>query len=157
VDAWLPVVLNVGPLVVTLIVTYLIGSWVEGRHFANLRMRELRSRSFPLAAFREVPAGWEVTESMLVHGSCVISLDYFKRFAAGLRLLIGGRIPSYETLLDRARREAVLRMKESAHAAGYRAIIGMRLETSQVAPSRQRGPAGVEVLCFGTALKLGKG
>ena len=44
----------------------------------------------------------------------VISLDHFKRFLAGLRALVGGRIRSYETLLDRARREALMRMKEAA-------------------------------------------
>jgi uncharacterized protein YbjQ (UPF0145 family) len=157
VDPLLEVALNIGPAVVLLVVTYGIGSWVERRHFAQLRAREIRSRNFPLATFREVPASWgAVTESGLVSGSCVISLDYFKRFVAGLRLLIGGRIPSYETLLDRARREAVLRMKESAHAAGYRAVIGMRLETAQVAPSRQGGTAGVEVIAWGTALKLAR-
>jgi uncharacterized protein YbjQ (UPF0145 family) len=151
------VAIEVGPFVLSLVGAYLIGSWVERRHFANLRMRETRSRNFPLATFREVPAGWEVTDCQLVSGSCVISLDYFKRFVAGLRLLVGGRIPSYETLLDRARREAVLRMKESAHAAGYRAVIGMRLETAQVAMSRRSGgTAGVEVIAWGTALRLAR-
>ena len=53
-------------------------------------------------------------------------------------------------------REAVLRMKESAHAQGFRAIIGMRLETAQVAASRQGGTAGVEVIAWGTALKLAR-
>jgi uncharacterized protein YbjQ (UPF0145 family) len=156
VNPWLEIALNVGPAVVLLVFTYLIGSWVERRHFAQLRAREIRSRKFPLVTFREVPAGWEVADCGLVSGSCVISLDYFKRFVAGLRLFIGGRLPSYETLLDRARREAVLRMKESAHAKGYRAIIGMRLETAQVAASRQGGTAGVEVIAWGTALKLAR-
>jgi len=157
VDPWLEIALNVGPAVALLLVAYAIGSTVERRHFAALRAREIRSRNFPLVTFREVPAGWEVAECGLVSGSCVISLDYFKRFVGGLRLLVGGRIPAYETLLDRARREAVLRMKESAHAQGYRAVIGMRLETAQVAPSRQGGTAGVEVIAWGTALKLARG
>ena len=48
-------------------------------------------------------------------------------------------------------------MKERAHEAGYRAVIGMRLETSQVAPTRARaGTAGVEVIAWGTALKLAR-
>jgi len=155
VEGWLAFALQVGPVVVLLVSTYFIGSAVEARHFRGLRMRELRSRNFPIATLREVPEGWKVEECGLVSGSCVISLDYFKRFVAGLRLLFGGRIASYETLLDRARREALLRMKESAHAAGYRAVIGVRLETSQIAAAtRQGGTAGVEVLAWGTALKL---
>jgi uncharacterized protein YbjQ (UPF0145 family) len=155
VEGWLAFALQVGPVVVLLVTTYFIGSAVEGRHFRALRSRELRSRSFPMMTLRDAPADWRVEECALVSGSCVISLDYFKRFVAGLRLLFGGRIASYETLLDRARREALLRMKESAHAAGYRAVIGVRLETSQVAAAtRQGGTAGVEVLVWGTALKL---
>lgn len=156
-EEWLPLLLQVGPFVLLLVATYGIGSAVERRHFRLLRVREVRSRSLPVASIREVPPGWQVEESALVSGSCVISLDYFKRFVAGLRLLFGGRIASYETLLDRARREAILRMKEQAHEAGYRAVIGVRLETSQVAQAtRQGGTAGVEVLAWGTALRLGR-
>ena len=154
-EGWLAFALQVVPVVVLLVATYFIGSAVEGRHFRGLRSRELRSRSFPMMTLRDPPPDWRVEECGLVSGSCVISLDYFKRFVAGLRLLFGGRIASYETLLDRARREALLRMKESAHAAGYRAVIGVRVETSQVAAAtRQGGTAGVEVLAWGTALKL---
>ena len=155
-EPWLQIGLQLGGPILLLLVTYGIGSAVERRHFRILRMREIRSRNMPLATIRNVPPGWDVTSSALVTGSCVISLDYFKRFVAGLRLLFGGRVASYETLLDRARREALLRMKERAHEAGYGAIIGIRLETSQIAPNgRQgKGTAGVEVLASGTALRL---
>jgi uncharacterized protein YbjQ (UPF0145 family) len=155
VEGWLALALQVGPVVVLLVTTYFIGSAVERAHFRQLRARELRSRGFPMLTIREPLVDWRVEDCALVSGSCVISLDYFKRFVAGLRLLFGGRIASYETLLDRARREALLRMKESAHAAGYRAVVGVRLETSQIAAAtRQGGTAGVEVLAWGTALKL---
>jgi uncharacterized protein YbjQ (UPF0145 family) len=157
VETWLALALQLGPVLVLLVAAYAIGSAVERRHFRRLRQREIRSRSMPVATIRDVPAGWRVEECALVSGSCVISLDYFKRFVAGLRLLFGGPIASYETLLDRARREALLRMKETAHAAGYRAVIGVRLETSQIAAAtRQGGTAGVEVLAFGTALRLAR-
>jgi uncharacterized protein YbjQ (UPF0145 family) len=156
-DAWLPLLIRLGPFLAILGVTYGIGSAVERRHYRGIRRRELRSRSVPVATIRNVPEGWRVEDCALVTGSVVISLDYFKRFVAGLRRIFGGRIGAYETLLDRARREAVLRMKESAHDAGYRAVIGVRFETSQVAASVQnRGTAGLEVLAFGTALKLSR-
>jgi uncharacterized protein YbjQ (UPF0145 family) len=158
VDPWLELGLQVGVPLALLLVAYGVGSAIERRHFGRLRMRELRSRHMPVATILEVPEGWAVTGSALVTGSCVISLDYFKRFVAGLRLLFGGRIAAYETLLDRARREALLRMKERAYEAGYRAVIGVRFETSQIAPNgRQgKGTAGVEVLASGTALRLAR-
>ena len=65
----------------------------------------------------------------------VVSLDYFKRFAAALRIIFGGRIKAFEPLMDRGRREAILRMKQDAVAAGYDAIINVRLATSRIAPA----------------------
>lgn len=157
-EAWLDPALRLGAPLAFLLVTYAIGSAIERRHFRLLRVREVRSRHMPVATILEPPADWEVTGSALVTGSVVVSLDYWKRFLAGLRLLFGGRVSAYETLLERARREALLRMKERAHEAGYRAVIGVRLETSQIAPNgRQgKGTAGVEVLASGTALKLAR-
>ena len=95
----------------------------------------------------------------MVTGSIVISLDYFKRVIAGLRGLVGGRIKTYEPLLDRARREALLRMIEQARERGYDAIFNVRLETSRLANSTRdgNGTAGVEMLAFGTAVKLRSG
>jgi len=90
-----------------------------------------------------------------VAGNVVISVDYFKRFLAGLRGLVGGRIKSYESLLDRARREAILRLKKDAMDHGYHAVVNVRLETSRMANARgKEGTAGLEILAFGTGLKL---
>ena len=52
-----------------------------------------------------------ILRTRLVQGSAVISIDYFKRMLAALRNIVGGEVKSYETLVDRARREATLRMK----------------------------------------------
>lgn len=92
----------------------------------------------------------------MVSGNVVVSLDYFKRVIAGLRSIIGGRIKTYEPLLDRARREAVLRMTESARSQGFDAIFNVRLETSRLANARRDGAgiAGIEMLAFGTAVKF---
>jgi len=97
-----------------------------------------------------------VGSSDLVSGSVVISLDYFKRIIAGLRGIIGGRIKTYEPLLERARREALLRMTEQARDRGFDAVINVRLETSRLANAGKdgRGTAGVEMLAFGTAITL---
>ena len=145
------------PLVL-LVLAYFTGSYLEKRHFATLRAREARSRRFPAVTFETLPEGWEVSSSGLVTGNVVVSVDYFKRFLAGLRALVGGRIKSYEPILDRARREALLRLIEGARQKGYHAVINVRLETSRLASSRGggKGTAGVEMLAFGTALKLSR-
>ena len=144
--------------VLLLIVTYLIGNAVEKLHYRDIRIRESRSRRFPAVNFRTPPKSWHIVGAEMVAGNVVVSIDYFKRFLAGLRMLFGGRVAAYESLLDRARREAILRMKEAAFAGGYNAVINVRIETSRLASSNRKGEgiAGVEILAFGTAVKLAK-
>lgn len=157
-EPWVEPAIRLGFPLALLVVTYFIGSTVERRHQRDLRQRELRSRNLPVLTFQTPPADWQIEDAALVTGSVVISIDYFKRFLAGLRGLVGGRIASYESLLDRARREALLRLKERAFDAGFRAVVNVRLETSRLASSSRRGQgtSGVEVLAFGTALKLSR-
>lgn len=152
-------IVNLGLPVFLLVATYFVGSKIERRHFDDLRKREYALRELPTVTFANPPDDWEVEGAGLVTGSVVISIDYFKRFLSGLRGLVGGRVKSYETLLDRARREALLRLKESAREAGYRAVVNVRLETSRMATGKRngKGTAGVEILAFGTGLTLRRG
>ena len=146
---------QVGIPLVLLVVAYFTGAAFERRHYASIRKRELRWRSLPAITFRSVPPGWTVTECSLITGSVVISVDYFKRFLSGLRMIFGGRVKTYETLLDRARREALLRLKEDAVERGYHAVLNVRLETCRLANARNSERiAGLEVLAYGTGVKL---
>ena len=148
--------MNFGLPVVLLLVAYFIGTMIERRHFRSIRKRESEYSEFPVVSFDTMPDDWNASSSTLVSGSVVVSLDYFKRVIAGLRAIVGGRIKTYEPLLDRARREAMLRMIEEARRAGYDAIFNVRLETSRLANSGgdSKGTAGVEMLAFGTAVKF---
>ncbi len=148
--------LQIGSPFILLVFTYFIGHAIEKSHYSSIRKREQAFLKMPALTFRNLPRNWQAERSSMVTGSVVISIDYFKRFLAGLRGIVGGRIRAYETLLDRARREALLRMKEQAAQKGYETIINVRLETSRLATSRGdgQGTAGVEVLAFGTAVKL---
>lgn len=150
--------INFGLPLLLLLATYFTGSLVERRHYGSIRARELESRRLPAISFETLPERWEVSDSGLVSGSIVISVDYFKRFLAGLRSIVGGRVKSYESILDRARREAVLRLKADAAASGYAAVINVRLETARMANGRSDGGiAGLEVLAYGTGIKLRHG
>ena len=92
-------------------------------------------------------------QGQLVSGSVVISIDYFKQFVAGLRNLFGGRVTAYESLLERARREAILRMKEQARDLGADSVWNVRLETAAISQGAQRQQVGsMEVMAYGTAL-----
>lgn len=150
--------IELGLPLVLLIGAYVTGSLIERRHYRSIRARERASQQLPAVTFRTLPPRWDARESELVTGSVVISVDYFKRFIAGLRRLVGGRIKSYESILDRARREAVLRMKDDAAARGYSAVMNVRLETTRMANGRSGdGIAGLEVLAYGTGIQLPNG
>ena len=55
-----------------------------------------------------------------------------------------------KTLLDRARREAILRLKESC--SGATQVINLRIETSSISKGEGDSIGSVEVLAYGTAL-----
>jgi len=147
---------NFGLPLILIVVAYFVGSLLEKRHYQSIRAREEEYFGFPVVTFDTMPEDWRVSSSNLVDGSVVVSLDYFKRIIAGLRAIVGGRIRTYEPLLDRARREAVLRMIESARRQGFDAVFNVRLDTSRLANARGNGEgtAGVEMLAYGTAVKF---
>ena len=155
-NSQLQLYVNFGIPLLIMVFAYFIGSAIEKKHFREILAREEKAHGFPVITFENLPADWRVGSTGLVTGSVVISLDYFKRIIASLRGLVGGRIKTYEPLLDRARREAMLRMIEDAQSRGYDAVVNVRLETSRLANSRRdgKGIAGIEMLAFGTAITL---
>ena len=128
------------------------GRITEKRHYASIRRREKELAGVLIFTNRFPPSLQSTHAAALVSGSVVISEDYFKRALASLQSLFGGRLKSYESLLDRARREAVLRMKQAAHEHGARTIINVKFQTFSI-PGRQPNSIGaVEILAYGTAL-----
>ena len=88
------------------------------------------------------------TQGILVMGSVVIAQDYFKMIIARILSLFGKNLTTYETLLDRARREAVLRMKLEAQFLGYNQVYGLRLEVTSINLTGSM----VEAIAYGTAV-----
>ena len=86
----------------------------EKKHFEDLARREETHKTFLVQNWSKIPEGHVVSRADLVFGTVVISEDVWKRFLARLKGLVGGNIKSYESLMDRARREACLRMLEDA-------------------------------------------
>ncbi len=134
-----------------LLLGYLFGSMAEKRHYRSIRQREKQFHEVILLSSKHVPDEVLHQQSELLTGSVVISVDYFKRFLAALRNLFGGRVISYETLLDRARREAILRLKEQAYRKGSRMVVNLKLETSSISKGWKNTIGSVEVLAYGTA------
>ncbi len=139
-----------------LILGYVVGSGVEKRHYESIRRRERRLMHIPLVNFSAGQPLPEAREVAFFVGSAVIATDAFKSFVLGLQNLVGGRVLAYESLIDRARREALLRLKEQAVEWGATEVLNVRLETSDVG-STDNSNTSVEVIAYGTGLRQHQG
>ena len=139
---------------VLLSVGYGVGSYLEKRHYRSIQQREKRTNYLPTMTFGAKQPLPEAEASALFVGSVVISIDYFKWFVSLLRLWVGGSVVVYESLLDRGRREAILRMKEKAIAWGAKEIINVRLETANISSqNKNKSLVAIEVVAYGTAVR----
>lgn len=140
--------------IVLLTLGYFIGSAREEKHFKSLRKREAFLNSVPCRSTGKKEKFDNYSEGSLVSGHVVVGQDYFKSFLAGLVSIVGGRMTTYEALLDRGRREALCRMREQASKWGCKEIVNVRYETSVIGQNQGKQKSGaIEVFAYGTALK----
>ncbi len=141
IDLWIFVVL--------MSVGFVAGRLLERAHYASIRRRERELQHILAFTMRFPPNPLRAQKAFLVSGTIVVSSDYFKTWVAGLRQLVGGRFRGYESLMERARREALLRLKEAARKRGAKLVVCVRFESTTItsgwAPS-------IEVVAYGTAL-----
>jgi uncharacterized protein YbjQ (UPF0145 family) len=130
---------------------FFFGRLAEKKHFKSLNRRErLLSKIKTTTIKTPFAPEKEIQRSMLVCGELAVSVDYFKNILGTIIGLLGGNIKGYDSLLERARREATLRMKECIPGANE--IINLRLETSTVAHGPKQHVKCVIVMASGTAL-----
>jgi len=127
----------------------------ERKHYRELQEAEDDLRDIVVSNGRGAGEADAFTRGTLVVGSVVIAEDYFKRVAASLKSLIGGNLRGYETLLERGRREAIVRMKQEARRLGAQHVVNVRLETASLSEdfSGQRPMFSAEFIAYGTALR----
>ncbi len=123
---------------------YFFGSWIEKQHYRSIRDREKSFLRLPAVTSKNLLEDRPVEKSIMVYGSVSLAIDAFKMLLSGLRSILGGRLSSTESILDRARREAILRLKEQAPDSDI--ILNLRLETIFLEKN------SVEVFACGTAV-----
>ena len=137
---------------------WFFGRRAEKQHFASLEQRESANLNRPVLSNSNGIEDLNVVRSELVFGQVSICDDYFKYLISALHCFLGGRLSTYESLLDRARREAILRMKESRSDASL--FVNLRLDTTTLdnGSSKQgKSVRAVQVLAYSTALWLPEG
>lgn len=134
-----------------LVVGRIVGAHLERAHYASIAEREARFSRQPALSTKHFDAPAPIRSTGLASGSVVVSIDQFKRFISRFRMLIGGEVGPYAKVIERARREAILRMKESQPDADV--YVNTRLETSTISSAAgEEGMGVVEVLAYGTAV-----
>ncbi len=139
---------------ILLAIGYAVSSYIEKRHYNSIIEREKELEDIIVIASKNIPENAEPVD--LVLGSVVVGSDYFKRFVAWVVGIFGGRISVYESLLDRARREALLRLKDDASLNNADAIINVKFTTATLNNIHIKSATMVEVMAYGTAVKLPK-
>ncbi len=131
----------------------LVGSWLERRHLRSMKQREAALATMVVSDLSSYPC--RVSEGpppQLIVAEVVIACDYFKAFLASWKLLFGGNVRSYQRVVDRARREAALRVLEQARSLGYNAVCNLRIESADVGGNTQQSQMPMSaVIAFGTA------
>jgi uncharacterized protein YbjQ (UPF0145 family) len=151
--------IQIGILVILLVLGLSAGRIAERRHFARLDERERAIAGVVIVTdLRSFPGGADLSaRPTLVAGHAVISSDYFKTFVSGLKKIVGGELRSLESLMNRARREAILRMIDQARASGCDTVCNVRIEGFDIAGSSSRkankAMVIVSVQASGTAYK----
>ena len=135
-----------------LLLAYITGKITEKRHYASIHEREGHWLSIPAITGKHLPDLPAVASAEMVVGSVVISVDHSKRWLSGFRKIFGGEMKSYSSVIDRGRREAILRMKESSPDADL--FLNCRLETSSVSKGKGKAVGCAEVLAYATAVRF---
>ncbi len=143
--------------IVPLFIWYKIGKHFENKHFADIIEREKRMVDLAFSPSDQLDTSRRVEAIGLVTGQVVIGSDPFKRYIANLVNLVGGRVSVFEAPMDRARREAILRMKEQALELLADEVVNFRMETMSICGGKSAEPLGiVEVVVYGTAVRYAK-
>lgn len=102
-----------------------------------------------LVSTTEKLAGHEITEVLgTAFGVVVRARGLGGDILASLKGLVGGEIKQYTQMIEDARRQAMDRLVQNAHAMGADAIVMMRFDSGDVGSNMS------EIVAYGTAVKI---
>lgn len=127
----------------------------EKKHYVSLLEREEKYKNIIVLSDKDIKNEKNIqSEWVLITEGTVVAMDAFKKFTAGLINIVGGRVKAYESLVDRARKEAVLKVKQAADELWYNAVINLRIETSSISKSTKKTVWAVEAIAYATWIRM---
>ena len=139
-DAIVTLVFYVGIPAVVLFVGWLAGHLAETRHERSLAEREEALKDIEVTDMRN-PPGFADADGpcTLVSGEAVVASDTFKSWVFGFKNILGGESKSFVRLFERARREALVRMKTLARELGCNAVCNVRYDSADIGGNAASG------------------
>lgn len=139
--------------------SWAIGRWYQDRLHGALLENEKREGA-TLQDNNYLSTSSQMTSmnaqsSTLLHVSICVGPSIGQMFFMWVKGLFGGRLHSYDVVLDYGRREVLLRLKRQANDLGCSSIQNIRIETSMVAfaKNNKSKQASVEFLAFATGIR----
>ncbi len=141
------------------LLSWAIGRWYQDRLHGALLENEKREGA-TLQDNNYLSTSSQMTSmnaqsSTLLHVSICVGPSIGQMFFMWVKGLFGGRLHSYDVVLDYGRREVLLRLKRQANDLGCSSIQNIRIETSMVAfaKNNKSKQASVEFLAFATGIR----
>jgi uncharacterized protein YbjQ (UPF0145 family) len=128
------------------------GMITEKNHLKDLEQREANIKEKMVVHNRKRPMMPNPRKTTVVAGEVCIGADRFKTWLAKWRQLVGGRMGSLAPVVERARREATLRMIENAQKQGFTEVGNVRYTTANLKWNvPQQKELLITVTAYGTA------
>ncbi|MDP2699710.1 M48 family metallopeptidase [Thalassospira sp.] len=137
-------------LVPAILLSCLIGiAFITGRiadrlHETALSRDEAALPRQDISTDEDFPGEINMIYSQMVSGCVVIGEDRFRNLLSRLRVFVGGTLVAHDAAIERAQREAMLRMRVQAKSATH--IVGVRFVSASL------GRGMIEMAAYGTAL-----
>ena len=140
-----------------LILCFFSGKIAEKYHYKKIKERELLLIKRPYVTFeKNISTKKEVQNAQLVASNVVIGCDYFRAFLASLRNIFGGNVSTYEAVLDRGRREALLRIREQAVKLGADIVVNVKVDSVTLDPIEVAKNPKTCITAYGTAIRYAR-
>lgn len=139
--------------------SWLLGRWYQNGLFKALEVTEAaQGKGFgdaQLVSYQKKQETIGAEYTTLLMANIVVGPSWGQMFLMWVKSLFGGALPSYATMLDYGRREAIQRLKRQAKERGCTSIVNMRVETSVIttAKGNDSKSSSVEFLAYGTGCR----
>ena len=139
--------------------SWALGRWYQGRLIAALDVKEkqqgkmMQNESVLTTSSRMT--NFSAPSSTLLHVSICVGPSTGQMFFMWIKSIFGGRLHSYDVILDYGRREVLQRLYEQAKELNCSSMVNVRIETSTVsfAKNKESRTSSVEFLAFATGLR----